>query len=32
MPTFKDYPDFKPNLMKQVFKLGSFGGGLILEI
>ena len=27
MPTFKDFPDFKPNLTpKQVFKLGSFGG------
>ena len=23
---FKDYPDFTPNLLKQMFELGSFGG------
>ena len=33
MPTFKDYPDFKPNLTpKQVFKLGSFGGTYFRDI
>ena len=27
MKSFKDYPDFKPNLTpKEVFKMGSFGG------
>ena len=27
MVTFKDYPDFKPNLTpKQVLRMGSFGG------
>jgi hypothetical protein len=27
MPSFKDYPEFKPNLTpSQIFKLGSFGG------
>lgn len=27
MPTFKDYPEFKPNLTpRQIFKMGSFGG------
>lgn len=33
MPTFKDHPDFKPNLTpKQVFKLGSFGGTYFRDI
>jgi hypothetical protein len=27
MPTFKDHPEFKPNLTpRQIFKMGSFGG------
>lgn len=27
MPTFKDYPEFRPNLTpRQIFKMGSFGG------
>ncbi len=27
MPTFKDHPEFIPNLTpRQIFKMGSFGG------
>ena len=33
MVTFKDFPEFKPNLTpKQVFKMGSFGGTYFRDI
>ena len=33
MVTFKDYPEFKPNLSpKQVLRMGSFGGTYFRDI